>query len=169
MRRVKRIVLIVLMLLLALATAPAAWAAPSGGGKGNTAAAKACQKGGWAGLVRSDGTAFTSEEACVSYAAKGGTLQPKPTATLTVTNSIDPVARISEQIITGSGLLPDSEVLWTQTVEGREPFSDVIGYVAGDGTLDTALAVPCGRIVSATLSATTASGGTITADAYPGC
>lgn len=46
---------------------------------GNSENAKKCQKGGWNNYVRSDGTAFTSEEECTSYAAKGGQLQPKPT------------------------------------------------------------------------------------------
>jgi hypothetical protein len=46
---------------------------------GNSANAKLCQKGGWENLVSSTGTAFTSEEACTSYAARGGTLSPKPT------------------------------------------------------------------------------------------
>jgi hypothetical protein len=49
-----------------LATATAASAG------GNSANAKACQKGGWQQLVRADATTFTNEEACVSYAAHGG-------------------------------------------------------------------------------------------------
>lgn len=60
--------------------APAA-GKPSGSGPGNSPNAKACQKDNWMNLVRSDETAFASEEECTSYAAGGGTLQPKPTAT----------------------------------------------------------------------------------------
>src|SRR5690606_14151390 len=41
---------------------------------GNSLNAKACQKNGWQDLVMSTGDAFLSEEACVSYAAQGGTL-----------------------------------------------------------------------------------------------
>ena len=41
---------------------------------GNSLNAKSCQKNGWKGLVTSAGASFASEEACVSYAAKGGTL-----------------------------------------------------------------------------------------------
>jgi len=63
---------------LAVGVATATAAGPSGG---NAANAKLCQKGGWQTLVRSDSTVFTSEEACVSYAANGGTLKPKPTCT----------------------------------------------------------------------------------------
>lgn len=36
--------------------------------------AKTCQKGGWQTVVRSDQTAFASQDACVSYAARGGVL-----------------------------------------------------------------------------------------------
>ena len=43
-------------------------------GGGNSAAAKACQKGGWKNWVRADHTAFKNEGDCVSYAAKGGVL-----------------------------------------------------------------------------------------------
>ena len=46
---------------------------------GNANNAKACQKNGWQNFVTADGSAFLSEEACVSYAAKGGTLYKKPT------------------------------------------------------------------------------------------
>ena len=35
-----------------------------------------CKDGGWTGLVRADGTAFKNQGDCVSYIAKGGTLQP---------------------------------------------------------------------------------------------
>ncbi len=47
-------------------------------GNGNSANAKACQKGGWESLYRSDGSSFSSQDACVSYAAKGGTLSTTP-------------------------------------------------------------------------------------------
>ena len=169
MRRLRWMSLIVPMVLLVLAAAPAAWAAPSGGGKGNNAAAKACQKGGWTSLIRSDGTAFTSQEACVSYAAKGGVLQPKPTATLTVTNRrIE--AGIAFLSATGSGLLPGSNVTFTaHTLEGGTDVS-FAGVVASDGSYTLIDAgIPCNYAQSASLSATSAFGGTITADASPGC
>src|SRR5918998_306241 len=44
---------------------------------GNSANAKQCQKGGWQNLMGSDGTTFASEQECVAFAAKGGTLAPK--------------------------------------------------------------------------------------------
>jgi hypothetical protein len=42
--------------------------------------AKACQKGGWQTLVQANGLTFASEQACVSFAAAGGTLTIRPTA-----------------------------------------------------------------------------------------
>jgi hypothetical protein len=54
-------------------------ASPAGAAKGgNSDAAHACQKGGWQHLFRSDGTAFANQDACVSYAAHGGTLKTVP-------------------------------------------------------------------------------------------
>jgi uncharacterized repeat protein (TIGR01451 family) len=41
---------------------------------GNSANAKACQKNGWQGLLTRSGQPFSSEEACTSYAARGGQL-----------------------------------------------------------------------------------------------
>jgi hypothetical protein len=47
-------------------------------GPGNSDAAKACQKGGYANLVGADGTQFANEGECVSYAARGGALVLDP-------------------------------------------------------------------------------------------
>jgi hypothetical protein len=41
---------------------------------GNSASAQLCQSD-WQTLLRSDGSAFANQGACVSYAAQGGTLQ----------------------------------------------------------------------------------------------
>jgi hypothetical protein len=46
-------------------------------GGGNSANAHLCQKGGWQTLFGSDGSSFASEEECVSYGARGGTLTSK--------------------------------------------------------------------------------------------
>jgi hypothetical protein len=56
--------------LVGLSQAAVASAAPGG----NSANAKLCQKGGWQTLTRSDGSSFANQDACVSYAAQGGTL-----------------------------------------------------------------------------------------------
>jgi hypothetical protein len=45
-------------------------------GGGNSDAAHACQKGGYAAFTRADGTPFANTGACVSYAAHGGVLTP---------------------------------------------------------------------------------------------
>ena len=45
-------------------------------GGGNSPSAKKCQKDGWQTLVTSTGAAFTSEEQCTSYGARGGAYYP---------------------------------------------------------------------------------------------
>ena len=70
-----------LMLLLCGVVALAVGVSTANAGGGNSDAAHACQKGGWQNLVRSDGTSFANQGECVSYAAQGGTLKPKPTCT----------------------------------------------------------------------------------------
>lgn len=52
-------------------------ASANAGRGGNSANAKACQKGGWHTLLRSDGSSFRNQGACVSYAAHGGVLALK--------------------------------------------------------------------------------------------
>ena len=68
-RLISLITLAALIALLATATATAAFA-KSGGGK--SAAAHACQKGGYLGLVGTNGETFRNVGACVSFAAHGG-------------------------------------------------------------------------------------------------
>lgn len=68
--------LIPLTLSVALLVAASTADAIAGGG-GNSANVKACQNNGWQQLTRSDGTTFTSQGPCVSYAANGGVLTPK--------------------------------------------------------------------------------------------
>ena len=70
-----RLLLVPCCAALALSVGLATAAAGNGG---NSANAKLCQKGGWQTLYRSDGSSFVSEEACVSYAANGGTLSAIP-------------------------------------------------------------------------------------------
>jgi len=58
--------------LVGLVAAVGAATAIAGGG--NSANAQACQQGGWANLVRADGTAFDNAGDCTSYGAQGGNL-----------------------------------------------------------------------------------------------
>src|SRR5690348_6193011 len=77
--RMRKYIWLVAAAVLAVSLSVGVATATAGGG--NSANAKLCQKGGWTNLVRSDGTAFNNQDECVSYAAKGGTLKPKPTCT----------------------------------------------------------------------------------------
>jgi hypothetical protein len=71
---------LVLCAVLALSVGVATATGGNGNG-GNSDAAKACQKGGWKDLARAeDGLGFKNQGDCVSYAARGGTLQPACTA-----------------------------------------------------------------------------------------
>jgi hypothetical protein len=66
----------VALCVVAVLSAGAAISSAANGG--NSANAKLCQAGGWSTLVRSeDSSPFFNEGACVSYAARGGTLVPK--------------------------------------------------------------------------------------------
>ena len=60
--------------LLATAVVCLGQTAVASAGGGNSANAKLCQKGGWQTLLRSDGSSFANQDACVSYAGQGGTL-----------------------------------------------------------------------------------------------
>ena len=70
-------ILFLLCAALALTVGVATATAGNGHGKGkggNSAAAKACQKGGWKNWVQADQTPFKNTGDCVSYAAHGGVL-----------------------------------------------------------------------------------------------
>jgi len=88
MRRVLRPSLALIALALALLVAPvgAAPAPPPG----NSAAAKACQNGGYAQYIGPDGQPFRTPGECVQFVAQGGTLQ-MPLAPLTLTATVWPM------------------------------------------------------------------------------
>jgi hypothetical protein len=69
-----------LIFALIVAAATAAIMVPLAFAGGNSINAQACQQGGWQNLARQDGTGFTNQDECVSYAAHGGILKPKPPA-----------------------------------------------------------------------------------------
>ena len=104
--------------------------APVLAGSGNSAAAAACQGGGYVDWTDAAGNAFRNTGACVSYAAHGGTLVPIV---------VDPVNPFSvsyrpsgtsgfDATVTGSGLEPNSSVDLFLTWGGTSAF---IGDVAG--------------------------------------
>lgn len=74
----KIIALIAVMLLLSSSVSLTVVAKPSGNGSGNSANAKACQKGGWQNLARSETPwlTFNNQGDCVSYGAQGGVIHP---------------------------------------------------------------------------------------------
>jgi hypothetical protein len=65
-----------LALSAGLVSSAAAHLGGAAAGTGSSEAVKACQKGGWKNLVRSDGSGFKTEGDCVSYVAQGGTPTP---------------------------------------------------------------------------------------------
>jgi hypothetical protein len=68
----KRLTLALAAGALVAAMLPGVAAAAADGG--NSANAKACQKGGWESLQTGTGGVFSNADDCVSYAAKGGAL-----------------------------------------------------------------------------------------------
>lgn len=96
-------------------------------GGGNSANAKACQKGGWASLYREDGSTFADQGACVSYAAKGGKLLTEPPV---VKNC---VAYFSNELFIdfGAGSFLDSLApIWTNDSCSGDPSARVTGPVS---------------------------------------
>jgi len=83
---------------------------------GNSANARACQKGNWATLapVEDPGTAFTSQDECVSYAANGGSLTAyvaePPSVTVTM---LSPGATLNYCIpsVEATGFTPNTDYL----------------------------------------------------------
>lgn len=90
MRSPLRLLLVAAVMAVTLGPAAAATAAPAKSPPGNSAAAKACQKGGWKDLATAESPTvpFTGQSTCVSYAARGGTIVPlesTPSTRLVVT------------------------------------------------------------------------------------
>lgn len=133
----RRTVSITLALLSTLALAAPVAAQPGGPG-GNSAAAAACEDGGFVNWTDESGNAFRNEGACASYAAHGGTL---------VAVVVSPFSVMYEAAgpngfratLTGTGLEPNSGV---DLVVTRGDISQFIGDLAdanGDVTLTASL------------------------------
>ena len=135
-------------------------------GGGNSGAAQTCQKGGYANLVRSDGSMFANAGACVSYAALDGAFVP---VTLSATFVPDPSrGEFQNLTVTGSGLQPWSTVSYSfvQFANGIRTVSlptEVNHTVASDGGFLTAWGTGCPLDHSFEFYATTAYGAPITA------
>ena len=124
------IVVLITSLVLLGALSSSAVAAPGG----NSANAKLCQKAGWTDLQRSDGTTFTNQGACVSYAAQGGTLEPQSPDPVTVSFLLGSLGDIGVCGIRVDvvGFAPDTyEVLISSEQEADYP---TLIRVGADGT-----------------------------------
>lgn len=127
LRRSSRVLVLgVLAALLVVVPSGAQAAKP-----GNSQNAKACQKGGWRDLVRSDGRAFANQGNCVSYAAKGGQLQPKP---------LTPLQQCQRELA-AAGLTAPPDANYILGTPGDDTFSltagnDVICGFAGNDSAD---------------------------------
>jgi hypothetical protein len=126
---------------------------------GNAANAKLCQKGGWSKLMDSSAQQFTTEDACVSYAAHDGAVYALATLHLEPCKNqpfdglcVDPI---------GSGLAPGSVVTATLDKNGS-PVREDFPIVQGDGTIDPSpiahFEIPCvaGNEYSANATGTSA-------------
>jgi hypothetical protein len=125
-RRSRRTAAIALALLSALALAAPAAANPGNAG-GNSDASAACEGGGYADWTDADGNAFRNAGACVSYAARGGTLTPVSVNPFAVSYRASGAAGFVATVA-GSGLEPDTSVDFILTW-GGDPF--FFGSVVG--------------------------------------
>ena len=102
---------VALALLATLAIAAPTLATPGG----NAVAAAACQDGGYVDWTDAAGNAFRNSGACVSYAARGGTLVPVVVEPPEPVNPFSVVYRTSgingfQGTVSATGLEPDSSV-----------------------------------------------------------
>lgn len=127
-----------LILVCCAALALSVGVATATAGGGNSANAKLCQKGGWQNLVRSDGSSFANQDECVSYGAKGGVLQPKPTCTANSENFSEDAEGSFPTTFAGGTIDPAGNrvVVEGSTVGGSGfPFGTHLLYTApGGGT-----------------------------------
>jgi hypothetical protein len=122
--RLSRFLVVPLTLaLLALSVGAPVIAAKNGG---NSANAKMCQKGGWMELQRSDGTIFANQRACVTYAAKGGKLEPKVTAAVLDQSSAGGASCYSS-LVTYLGQTFTAGLTGTLTSVALEPYASLQG------------------------------------------
>jgi hypothetical protein len=148
-----------MLLVLGAALALTVGVATAGAGSGNSDAAKACQKGGWQNLVRQDGTGFKNAGDCISYAAQGGTLKPKPVCAGSEDFSADdefsqpstfpggtidgPYGVVGGVVVQGSfwsgGFAPGTHLLFTglQVNSLRLSFTNAVGAVHLDAQGDS--------------------------------
>jgi hypothetical protein len=123
--------------VLAVAVVFAVTAAAASAGNGNSEA-KPCRKNGWTSLMRSDGTSFAGQGACISFAAHGGTIIRKTQSQLDCegtggTFSIDP-----ETDFTATG---NAGFLWSCNGVQLRPETTALSTLAHDCFADGGLAL----------------------------
>jgi hypothetical protein len=144
-------------------------AGASAAGGGNAVNAKLCQKGGWSKLMDSSAQPYASEDACVGYAAHGGTVYGL--AGLHVTACANQPYDGLCVNTNGWGLKPGSVVTAAISQNGSEIRWD-FPIVQGDGTVGPSslghFEIPClaGNAYSA--SATGTSADSLTSPVAPG-
>ena len=135
--------------------------------RGNSAAAKACQKGGYKSLFREDGTGFANTGECVSYAARGGAFKaPVEPVTPMLEWSSSPDGDGFTVTLHGEGLLFPSNIAVMTTIDDGPTMVTV--PVLADGTAGPfSGSIPCEVFLplfrSFKAEATTASGDFISA------
>jgi hypothetical protein len=142
-----------LMVLAALAFTGGTAAAAGG----NSANAKLCQHGGWESLMDSTGTAFASQDDCVSTGAHGGAIYALATLTVELCDD-QPFDGICVNT-TGSGLEPGSAMITTiYENDAFVKFSSINVGADGTATDSTGSFEACvdGNVWSANASGTSA-------------
>jgi hypothetical protein len=136
---------------------------------GNSANAKLCQKGGWQTLMDSSAASFSSQDACVSYGAQGGTIYAL--ASLTVEPCANqPFDGLCVQT-SGFGLAPTTFATTPLLKNGSATTTEFL-IVQADGTVSGSpfshFEAPCvaGNVYSATATGTSA--GSLSTPAMPG-
>jgi hypothetical protein len=119
-------------LFLSITVALAVGVATAAADGGNSENAKLCQKAGWQSVFRSDGTPFSGQGDCVSYAAQGGTL-----TTTTFTKSKLDCEALGGTFSTDPasnhvGLLPGRTFLWSCNNGPSQAFSVSLTFDCGD-------------------------------------
>jgi hypothetical protein len=128
--------------------------AASAAGGGNSAAAMACQMGGWQTMVRQDGTAFTNTGDCVSYAAHGGALVP--TGSHLITFDEFPLGTLITTQYSSDGVVFSGTPGPFISVDGANPTSPVLSPGAGfSGTLDMEFVSPADGTSPASVASVT--------------
>jgi hypothetical protein len=140
--------------LAVLSVAASTATAESGG---NASAAKLCQKGGYEQLAPSGESAFSNQGACVSYAARGGSLGASaPFLTLTPFSP-------GLLAMNGGGLQPGAPISICNSILGTA--CSEIGNISGDGTFVGTISCFAGEY----LESTTATGDLIDSNPAGSC